>query len=221
MLRFGRSYITPRDYFTIYITIDQDNFETDFYVISDDVTRFPVILGNNLLEQAELTINQDEVQIVKSKPDRNSPIAAINIIDEIELNIGENVCKEEKQEIQALIEDYKPNKIKDVDVETVITLKNDKPVSYLPRRLSPSEKEVVNNQIQEWIKGKIIEPCTSEYASPVVVIWKKDGSPRICIDYRRLNKKISKDRYPLSLIEDLLDRLSEMSFFDYRLEERI
>lgn len=70
----------------------------------------------------------------------------------------------------------------------------------------------MNNQVQEWIKGKIIEPCTSEYASPVVVVRKKDGSPRICIDYHRLNK-ICKNRYPLPLIEDLLDKLSGMKVF--------
>ncbi|GFW21690.1 retrovirus-related Pol polyprotein from transposon 17.6 [Trichonephila clavipes] len=48
---------------------------------------------------------------------------------------------------------------------------------------------------------------TSEYASPIVLVKKKDGTTRLCVDYRRLNRKLVKDRFPLPLIEDVLDRL--------------
>ncbi|GFS70081.1 hypothetical protein TNCV_748491 [Trichonephila clavipes] len=48
---------------------------------------------------------------------------------------------------------------------------------------------------------------TSEYASPIVLVKKKDGTPRLCVDYRRLNRKLVKDRFPLPLIEDVLDWL--------------
>ncbi|GFT47064.1 hypothetical protein TNCV_3747231 [Trichonephila clavipes] len=48
---------------------------------------------------------------------------------------------------------------------------------------------------------------TSEYASPIVLVKKKDGATRLCVDYRRLNRKLVKDRFPLPLIEDVLDRL--------------
>lgn len=59
----------------------------------------------------------------------------------------------------------------------------------------------------------IVRPCFSEYASPIVLVSKKDGSKRICIDYRRLNAKIVKDRYPLPLIEDQIQKLNSSKIF--------
>lgn len=58
-----------------------------------------------------------------------------------------------------------------------------------------------------------MRPCFSEYASPIVLVSKKDGSKRICIDYRRLNAKIVKDRYPLPLIEDQVQKLNSSKVF--------
>lgn len=75
------------------------------------------------------------------------------------------------------------------------------------------ERKIIDDQVQEWIEKQIMEPCTSEYVSPVIVVRKKDGSPRVCIDYRRLNKKTCMDRYPLPVIEDLLDGLSNAKVF--------
>ena len=58
-----------------------------------------------------------------------------------------------------------------------------------------------------------MQPSLSDYASPVVLTGKKDGSTRLCIDYRQLNKKIVRDRYPLPLIEDQLDLLQTAKCF--------
>jgi len=81
-----------------------------------------------------------------------------------------------------------------------IILKDEAPVYQRARRLSTSERERVNAQINEWIRDGIVQPSLSEYASPVVLAKKKDNSIRLCVDYRLLNKKIVKDRYPLPLI---------------------
>lgn len=59
----------------------------------------------------------------------------------------------------------------------------------------------------------IAKPSVSDYASPIVLVKKKNGSNRICVDYRALNKKIIKDRYPLPLIEDQLDKLQDARVF--------
>jgi len=74
-------------------------------------------------------------------------------------------------------------------------------------------KAVVESQVEEWIKEGIIRPSCSDYASPIVIVPKKDGSFRVCVDYRRLNNKIIKDCYPLPLIEDQLDKLQETRIF--------
>ncbi|GFT46336.1 hypothetical protein TNCV_3126931 [Trichonephila clavipes] len=58
-----------------------------------------------------------------------------------------------------------------------------------------------------------IKPCSSPYASHVVVVKKQDGKSRVCINYRRLNRKLSKDNYPLPLIDDILDCLQNVQIF--------
>ncbi|GBM01009.1 Retrovirus-related Pol polyprotein from transposon 297 [Araneus ventricosus] len=75
------------------------------------------------------------------------------------------------------------------------------------------EKKIVQTQVAEWLEQGIVEPCSSEYSSPVAIVRKKDGIPRVCIDYRKLNKVVIKDRFPLPLIEDILDRLQGSRVF--------
>jgi len=79
--------------------------------------------------------------------------------------------------------------------------------------LSQPEKQEVDKQLKEWLDDGIIRPSNSDYASTVVLIKKKNGDTKICIDFRKLNQKIIKDRYPLPLIEDQLDRLQGAKIF--------
>jgi len=93
-----------------------------------------------------------------------------------------------------------------------ITVDNDQKIFVSPRRLPFAERKIVAEQVEQWIKEGIVEPCSSEYSSQVVVVRKKDGTPRVCIDYRAINRMIIKDCYPL-LIEDILDRLQDSCVF--------
>ncbi|GFV99425.1 retrovirus-related Pol polyprotein from transposon 17.6 [Trichonephila clavipes] len=90
-----------------------------------------------------------------------------------------------------------------------IILKDEEPVCQHPRRLAFTQRQEVNKQIEEWLNEGIIRPSSSEYASPIVMVKKKDGSSRMCIDYRKLNQKLVKDKFPLPIIEDVLDTLQE------------
>lgn len=71
----------------------------------------------------------------------------------------------------------------------------------------------VDEQIKEWLAEGIILPSCSDYVSPVVLVKKKDDSLKLCIDYRELNKKIIKDRYPLPLNDDQIDKLRSAVVF--------
>ena len=67
--------------------------------------------------------------------------------------------------------------------------------------------------MQELLDKVFIRPSTSPYGSPIVLVRKKDGSWRMCIDYRALNKITTKNCYPLPRIDDLLDQLKEAVYF--------
>ncbi len=60
----------------------------------------------------------------------------------------------------------------------------------------------------------VIEPCQSSWPSPVVLVTKKDGTMRFCVDYRKLNDVTKKDAYPLPRIDDTLDALRGSMYFN-------
>ncbi|GJW44185.1 putative reverse transcriptase domain-containing protein [Tanacetum coccineum] len=87
------------------------------------------------------------------------------------------------------------------------------PVARAPYRLAPSEMQELSNQLQELADRGFIRPSTSPWGAPVLFVKKKDGSFRMCIDYRELNKLTIKNRYPLPKIDDLFDQLQGSSVY--------
>ena len=80
-------------------------------------------------------------------------------------------------------------------------------------QLSPAEKEEVQRQVQELLSKGLIRPSTSPLGSPILFVKKKDGTLRMVIDYRSLNKITIKNKYPLPRIDDLFDRLQGGKYF--------
>ncbi|GKD42407.1 putative reverse transcriptase domain-containing protein, partial [Tanacetum coccineum] len=81
------------------------------------------------------------------------------------------------------------------------------PVARAPYRLAPSKLKELSEQLQEHSDKGFIRPSSSPWGAPVLFVKKKDGSFRMCIDYRELNKLTVKNRYPLPRIDDLFDQL--------------
>lgn len=95
-----------------------------------------------------------------------------------------------------------------------IILQQDAPLPNIGMyRLSALENAEIKKQVQELLEKGFIRPSTSPCGSPIVLVRKKDGSWRMCIDYRALNKITIKNRYPLPHIDDLLDQLKEVFYF--------
>ncbi|GJR45670.1 putative reverse transcriptase domain-containing protein [Tanacetum coccineum] len=87
------------------------------------------------------------------------------------------------------------------------------PVARAPYRLAPSEMKELSDQLQELSDKGFIRPSSSPWGAPVLFVKKKDGSFRMCIDYRELNKLTVKNRYPLPRIDDLFDQLQGSSVY--------
>lgn len=94
-----------------------------------------------------------------------------------------------------------------------IPLLNDTPVRQRHRRIPPSEYENVKEHINKLLATQIIRESSSPFASPIVLVRKKDGSIRLCVDYRQLNIRTRKDAFPLPRIEETLDSLAGACLF--------
>nr|GEU29497.1 retrotransposon protein, putative, Ty3-gypsy subclass [Tanacetum cinerariifolium] len=88
-----------------------------------------------------------------------------------------------------------------------------RPLARAPYRLAPSEMKELSKQLQELSEKGFIRPSSSPWGAPVLFVEKKDGSFRMCIDYRKLNKLTVKNRYPLPRIGDLFDQLQGSSVY--------
>lgn len=98
-------------------------------------------------------------------------------------------------------------------IEHEIPLLDDVPVRQRFRRIPPSDYDSVKNHINQLLETQIIRESCSPYASPIVLVKKKDGSLRMCVDYRQLNSKTRRDAFPLPRIEESLDALAGARWF--------
>jgi len=87
------------------------------------------------------------------------------------------------------------------------------PVSMAPYRMASAELVKLKKQIEELMAKQFIRPSTSPLGAPVLLVKKKDGSSRLSLNYKQLNKMTIKNRYPLPRIDDLMDQLHGSSVF--------
>ena len=98
-------------------------------------------------------------------------------------------------------------------VQHKIDTGNHPAITQLPRRMPFSQRDKVAELVDDMLTKGVIQPSASAWASPIVLVPKRDGSLRFCVDYRKVNAITKKDVYPLPRIDDILDTLSEARFF--------
>jgi transposase InsO family protein len=101
------------------------------------------------------------------------------------------------------------------ETQFTITLKDPSvnPVYIPPRRLTPDQVKFVEEQIQDWLSVNAIRPSTSGWSSPIVIVKKKNGDDRFCVDFRKLNALTVRDAQPLPRIIVILDSLGGNMYF--------
>ena len=103
-----------------------------------------------------------------------------------------------------------PEREVDLSIEVV---QGTTPISRTPYRMAPTELKDLKTQLQELLDKGFIRPSVSPWGAPVLFVKKKDGTLRMCIDYRQINKVTVKNKYPLPRIEDLFDQSRGASVF--------
>lgn len=86
------------------------------------------------------------------------------------------------------------------------------PIRQRSYRLSPEKQRIVAEQVDEMLSLDVIEPCKSPWSSPVLVVSKKDGKSRVCLDSRKLNSVTKKDAYSLPYVSEILDNLRDAKY---------
>lgn len=136
------------------------------------------------------------------------------------IDIAPGLLPNQKEQIENLVKEFEAcfstsSKVRRTPItkHRIIVDESIRPICQHPYRVSRKEREAIGNQVKEMLRDDVIQPSTSPWASPVVLVKKKDQSLRFCIDYRRLNSVTKRDVYPLPRIDDTLDRLRDAKFF--------
>ncbi|GKC16531.1 reverse transcriptase [Tanacetum coccineum] len=90
---------------------------------------------------------------------------------------------------------------------------NTPPVNIRPYKHPPSQKDAIELMVKELLESGVIRNSQSPFSSPIVMVKKKDGTWRMCVDYRQLKKATVKDKFPIPVVEELIDELSGSKFF--------
>ncbi|MGB9152808.1 MAG: reverse transcriptase family protein, partial [Alphaproteobacteria bacterium] len=98
-------------------------------------------------------------------------------------------------------------------VQHSIDTGDSRPISSAPHRASAAENDLISSLVDDMLTQGVVQESRSPWSSPVVLVRKKDGSPRFCVDYRRLNVVTTRDVYPLPRIDDTLHALGSARIF--------
>ena len=156
--------------------IDDEFFCAKLHVVSEKVMEHKLLLGNDFLRGVEMRCKGGEVKILKwdNVADENEILKIACFAEVNSVNIFHVNDEDVRNEVAKTIDEYEPRKTKEVDMRVRIILKDEVPVSQNARRLPHAKKAAVHEQIDTWLREEIIRPSVSDYASPIVLVKKKD-----------------------------------------------
>ncbi|UYV70147.1 hypothetical protein LAZ67_7001968, partial [Cordylochernes scorpioides] len=163
--------------------------------------------------------NQNVLNLIRRRKMRIMPVMLIKVtLIFLQNLISDDLSEEQQSQILSILKRY--DKIFDKNNEPVkqtsvtkhkIETGNHQPIKHRPYRVSPTERQAIQTEVDKMLDAGIIRHSESPWSSPVILV--KDGNWRFCVDYRRLNKVTKKDVYPLPRIDDTLDSLKGAKFY--------
>uniref|UniRef100_A0AAG5DTA5 RNA-directed DNA polymerase n=1 Tax=Anopheles atroparvus TaxID=41427 RepID=A0AAG5DTA5_ANOAO len=190
-----------------------------FFVVPDGTMAYDALLGRESLQFFSVEVTKDAVKLIPRSNEKEQ-VAESNVflaeVFPISTDLGIIVPSDYEQQIIAMIDKYgneqQPPKESPITMK-IVTNEGAVPFRQTPRRFSPPENEVVEQQIEQWLEQGVIQKSSSDFASRVVIVKKKNGKYRLCVDYRKLNSMVLKDGFPIPLIEEVLEKLQRARYF--------
>ncbi|KAH0820498.1 hypothetical protein GEV33_002293 [Tenebrio molitor] len=216
----GSTFVTAFASTEVLVETEEVSLELRMFVVRNCDLSYEAILGRNAVQYDDIGIVTDKTGARLVRMNALSKPKQVNVVSTgwIPPAIS-NLNGVEQARFSSLMSRFQNmitsgnavNKIQTAELR--IVLKSDKVISYHPYRLSLAERQKIREMVSDLLSNKIIQESESPYASPVLLVKKKDGSDRLCVDFRALNRITVKDRFPLPLIEDQLDRLGKGTYF--------
>lgn len=213
----GGTEVTTKSFVTLPIELNGITLEVDFYIVDRSHMNVPVIVGTDVLNRKGVAYIRtgDSQRIVHSNEMDVLQVDKSPLSEKVNTTVSGN----DKQSLLNVLNKYTEHFLSGTATTTVknsemqINLTSDVPVYYRPYKMSHDEKLRVRSIVNDLLEKGIIRESDSAYASPVLLVKKKDGTDRMVVDYRALNQITVKMRHPLPLINDHVDRLGKTNVF--------
>ncbi|XP_017494147.1 PREDICTED: uncharacterized protein LOC108382272 [Rhagoletis zephyria] len=220
MTDIGQTSVKSSLQILTFVEIDNVKLQILFDILPDNFLKYNIMIGCEILTQSicvKMTLKTLQFCEIDNAEVNVCEIKNVDLdFDDIDTDIP----VEHKTKLIEIL-----NKFRDKFTESTpcsssniepmkIRLKDpNKTVCRRPYRMSPEERRIVRNKVDELLKTNVIRPSCSPFSSPILLIKKKDGSDRMCVDYRELNDNTVPDRFPLPLISDQINRLHGCHYF--------
>lgn len=190
-----------------------------FHIVPDSCLSDSVIIGRDILEKGVcVRIDNDNLEFFTKEESKSCELTSNGEISS-DL-IDTDLIGEDREALLKLLNKYAecfiegiPNRRVTTGMIEINLVDPHKTVQRCPYRLAPQEKQIVREKIQELSDAQVIRESSSPFASPILLVKKKDNTDRMCVDFRELNSNTRPEHYPLPRIEEQIDQLTGAQFF--------
>ena len=163
--------------------------------------------GTSFFEEVDLEYDTDDGEAIPELPRLNENGGKVKI--------SSKLSEKQKEEMELLLEfsDVLQDRPGRTDMaEQSIETGTENPVRQVPYRIPYAQQEEMMKEVQRMEEMGVVQPSKSDWASPVVMVPKKDGTQRFCVDFRKVNSISKFNAYPMARIDDIIDRLGRARY---------
>ncbi|CAH2105272.1 unnamed protein product [Euphydryas editha] len=189
-----------------------------FHVVPDDSISEPIIIGRDILDLGLCVKIDNDSLLIYSKEESHFCDSISCTLDLTQIDT--DLQGRDKDMLIAILMKYSNHFVEGIPTKRVKTgvceirlVDPHKVVYRCPSKRAPIEKQIIREKIQELLNAGVIRESSSPFASPIVLVKKKDNSDRLCVDFRELNSNTVPEHYPMPRIDDQIDQLTGANFF--------